>query len=118
MKHPKISLIAKTLSHETSLEDSKHENSLSPKPFEGGPISKEPRDKEFLTPKMLVEDPSCPFSEKALRFHIWRSGVNGLAPAIFRIGKKILIKRTEWIRWIEGHSQQKKGGRDNDRKTS
>ena len=118
MKNPKTSLIAKTLSHETSLEDSKHKNSLSPTPSEEGLALKAHRDKEFLTPKMLVEDPSCPFSEKALRFHIWRSGVNGLAPAIFRIGKKILIKRTEWIRWIEGHSQQKRGGRGNDRKTS
>ena len=65
-------------------------------------------NKEFLTVKMLLDDPSCPFSEKALRFHIWKSGVNGLAPAIFRIGKKILIKRAEWIKWLEGHAQQKK----------
>jgi len=109
MKHSKISLIAKTLSHETLLEDPKHGNSLSPKPFEECPTAKAPRDKEFLTLKMLVEDPSCPFSEKALRFHIWRSGVNGLAPAIFRIGRKILIKRSGWLRWLESHAQQKKG---------
>ena len=68
-----------------------------------------PKEKEFLTIPMLVADPTCPFSEKALRFHVWRSGVNGLAPAIFRIGRKILIKRSEWIKWLEGHAQQKKG---------
>ncbi len=27
-------------------------------------------NKEFLTVKVLLDDPSCPFSEKALRFHI------------------------------------------------
>lgn len=64
--------------------------------------------KEFLTPKMLVNDPTCPFSEKALRFHIWRSGINGLAPAIYRVGKKILIKRSEWLKWLESHAQKKK----------
>ena len=32
-----------------------------------------PKDKEFLTLKMLAKDPICPFSEKALRFHVWRS---------------------------------------------
>ncbi len=66
--------------------------------------------KEYLTPKMLAEDPICPFSEKALRFHIWRSGINGLAPAIYRVGKKILIKRSEWIRWLESHAQKKRTG--------
>lgn len=71
-------------------------------------LSESSLNKEFLTVKMLLDDPSCPFSEKALRFHIWKSGVNGLAPAIFRIGKKILIKKAEWIKWLEGHAQQKK----------
>lgn len=65
-------------------------------------------NKDFLDVAMLVKDPICPFSEKAVRFHIWKSGVNGLAPAIFRIGKKILVKRSEWVKWIESHAQQKK----------
>ena len=72
-------------------------------------LSEASLNKEFLTVKMLLDDPSCPFSEKALRFHIWKSGVNGLAPAIFRSGKKSLIKKAEWIKWLEGHAQQKKG---------
>ena len=65
-------------------------------------------NKELLTVPMLAQDPMCPFSEKAIRFYIWRSGVNGLAPAIIRIGKKVLIKRSEWLKWIEAHSQQKR----------
>lgn len=64
-----------------------------------------PLPKEFLDISMLVKDLCCPFSEKAVRFHIRKSGINGLAPAIFRIGKKILVKRSEWIKWIESHSQ-------------
>lgn len=75
----------------------------------GKTIPEAPQGKEYLTLKMLVEDPICPFSEKAVRFHVWKSGVNGLAPAIFRIGKKILVKRSEWIKWLESHAQQKKG---------
>lgn len=72
-------------------------------------LSESAMNKEFLTVKMLLDDPSCPFSEKALRFHIGKSGVNGLAPEIFRIGKKFLIKKSLWIIWLENHAQQKKG---------
>jgi hypothetical protein len=63
--------------------------------------------KEFLDIKSLVRDPMCPLSEKAVRFHVWRSGVNGLAPAVYRIGRKILIKRSEWVKWLESHAQKK-----------
>ena len=60
-------------------------------PFMDKTLTETAKNKEFLTPKMLIEDPTCPFSEKALRFHIWRSGVNGLAPAIFRVGSLFLV---------------------------
>ena len=65
-------------------------------------------DKEFLDVKMLVEDPVCPFTERAVRFHIWKAGINGLAPAIYRVGRKILVKRSEWVKWLESHAQKKK----------
>lgn len=65
-------------------------------------------NKIYLSIKELATDETCPFSEKALRWHIWRSGVNGLAPAIYRIGKKILIKKSEWVKWLESHAQKKR----------
>jgi hypothetical protein len=63
--------------------------------------------KEILTVKMLLSDPSCPFSEKALRYHIWKSGINGLSKAIIRIGRRVLIKKSEWIHWLDSHAQNK-----------
>lgn len=65
------------------------------------------QEKDFLTVKMLSKDPSCPFTERALRCYIWRAKKNGLERAIYRIGDRVFIKRSEWIKWIESHSPMK-----------
>ena len=44
------------------------------------------KPKDFMDPSQLVKDSCCPFSKRALYWHIWRSGINGLAPAIYRVG--------------------------------
>lgn len=41
------------------------------------------KPKDFMDPAQLVKDPYCPFSKRALYWHICRSGINGLAPAIY-----------------------------------
>ncbi len=49
------------------------------------------KPKDFMDPSQLVKDSCCPFSKRALYWHIWRSGINGLAPAsdeVQRIVKK------------------------------
>jgi hypothetical protein len=107
MRNQEIPSIGITQPHETLQKEVQDKNFV---PINENYAQVALENKDFMTVNMLVRDPSCPFSEKALRFHIWRSGVNGLAPAIFRIGRKILIKRAEWIKWIESHAQQKKRG--------
>ena len=53
-------------------------------------------------------------SQPAIRDHIWRSverersdgtvlPANGLAPAIFKIGRKVLIDLDAYLDWLEDH---------------
>ena len=53
-------------------------------------------------------------SEPAIRDHVWRSKErvrsdgtvlpkNGLAPAIFKIGRKVLIDFDAYLNWLEEH---------------
>jgi hypothetical protein len=35
--------------------------------------------KDFMDASQLVKDSCCPFSKRALYWHIWRAGINGLA---------------------------------------
>jgi hypothetical protein len=41
------------------------------------------KPKDFMDPAQLIKDPCCPFSKRALYWHIWRAGINRLAPAIY-----------------------------------
>lgn len=65
----------------------------------------EERPKDFLDPNQLVRDPCCPFSKRSRYWHIWRSGVNRLAPAIYRVGRKIIISRSAFIKWLTSHQK-------------
>ena len=68
------------------------------------------KPKDFLSPLQLLKDRCCPFSRSSLYWHIAKSETNGLAPAIYRIGKKVIISRSEFIKWIVSH--QAKDRRD------
>jgi len=65
----------------------------------------EEQHKEYMTPAQLVKDPCCPFTKRALYWHIWRAGINGLAPAIYRVGRKIIISRSSFISWLTSHQK-------------
>ena len=41
------------------------------------------------------------FSESALRALIFKSDQNGLAPAIIRVGRKVLMDDDKFIRWLK-----------------
>lgn len=70
---------------------------------------------QFCTVAQLAADPLLPgIKESNMRAWIFQAeerdgsgGVqmpgNGLAPAIIRIGRKVLIDRREFIRWLENH---------------
>jgi hypothetical protein len=45
------------------------------------------------------------FTENSLRWHLFNRGTNGLAPAVMKIGKKILIDDEKFTTWIDSHGQ-------------
>jgi hypothetical protein len=64
------------------------------------------KPKDFMAPSQLIKDSCCPFSKRALYWHIWRAGINGLAPAIYRIGRKVIISRSGFIDWLTSHQRK------------
>lgn len=61
---------------------------------------------QYLTVKqMAARHPA--FSESSLRYHIFHEEANGLAKAIRRVGRKILINENLFLNWLES---QAKGG--------
>ncbi len=58
--------------------------------------------KNLRTVPQMVEE--CPaFSEAALRKLILRAPLNGLEPAIVRLGRRVLIDYAQFNQWIEGN---------------
>ena len=48
----------------------------------------------------------CPaFSEAALRKMILRASVNGLEPALVRLGRRVLIDRERFNEWLSQHQE-------------
>lgn len=66
--------------------------------FSGGAISccvrsyiSTDKPKDFMDPNQLVKYPCCPFSKRALYWHIWRSGINGLAQQFIEWEEKLSL---------------------------
>ncbi|MBN2479720.1 MAG: hypothetical protein JXA94_05785 [Parachlamydiales bacterium] len=59
----------------------------------------------YCTVKQIASDPSFCFTIPMLRYYILHAHQNGLASAIRRIGKKVLIRRDLFISWIEKQSR-------------
>lgn len=55
----------------------------------------------YLTRRNIAESPKYPFTLNAISLHIFKAKKNGLDKAIFRIGKKILIREDLFIEWLE-----------------
>lgn len=60
----------------------------------------------YCTVRQLADDPALGFTIPMLRHYILHSHKNGLAPAIRRIGRKILIRKDLFIDWIESKQLQ------------
>jgi hypothetical protein len=61
-------------------------------------------DPQYKTVKEIAEDPSFCFTLPMLRYYVLHSHSNGLAFALRRIGRKILIRRDLFVEWIEKQS--------------
>ena len=57
---------------------------------------------EYLTVKQMAQRFPA-FSEASLRFHIFHEKTNGLANAIRRVGRKILINESLFLEWVDSH---------------
>ncbi|MBK9586519.1 MAG: hypothetical protein KA176_01270 [Alphaproteobacteria bacterium] len=55
---------------------------------------------DYLTVKQVAQKHPA-FSEASIRFHIFHEKTNGLARAIRRVGRKILINEAQFLEWIE-----------------
>lgn len=63
-------------------------------------------NQSYCTIKQIADDPTFCFSVPMLRYYILHSHKNGLAPALRRVGRKIIIRRDLFIEWIEKQSRR------------
>lgn len=63
-----------------------------------------PRSPRLLTVKQVTEAFPA-FSEGSLRWWLFHRKTNGLAKAVRKIGKKILLDEELFLRWVEDHSE-------------
>jgi hypothetical protein len=59
-----------------------------------------------VTVKQIAADPSFCFTIPMLRYYVLHAHKNGLAKAIRKIGRKILIRRDLFIEWLEMQSNK------------
>lgn len=64
------------------------------------------RDESYCTLKQIVDDPIFCFTMPMLRYYVLNAHKNGLARALRRIGRKVLIRRDLFIDWIEEQSSR------------
>lgn len=57
----------------------------------------------YLTVRQMAEKHPA-FSEASLRYHIFHEKQNGLAEAIRRVGRKILINENLFFEWVESQN--------------
>lgn len=68
-------------------------------------MSEASKDEKYCTIKQIANDPVFCFTVPMLRYYVLHAHSNGLAPAIRRLGRKVLIRRDLFIRWIETKQQ-------------
>lgn len=61
------------------------------------------KPKDYMSVQDLLKEPYCPFSRGSLYALIRRGKKNGLSSATFKVGRKIIISRAGFIRWLASH---------------
>ena len=64
-------------------------------------------DHIYCTVKQIANDPSFCFTVPMLRYYVLHAHKNGLAKALRKIGRKILIRRDLFIEWLEKQSNKR-----------
>lgn len=65
------------------------------------------RGELYCTLNQIADDPTFCFTVPMLRYYILHAHKNGLARAVRRIGRKVLIRRDLFIEWIENQAQKR-----------
>ncbi len=63
-------------------------------------------DQTYCTVKQIASDPTFCFTVPMLRYYILHAHKNGLASALRRVGKKVLIRRDLFITWLEKQARR------------
>jgi hypothetical protein len=63
------------------------------------------KDESYCTVKQIADDHTFCFTVPMLRYYILHAHKNGLAPAIRRLGRKVLLRRDLFVKWLENHSR-------------
>ena len=61
---------------------------------------------QYCTVQQIVDDRLFCFTESMLRYYILHAHKNGLAKALRRIGRKVLIRRDLLITWLEKQTRK------------
>jgi hypothetical protein len=64
-------------------------------------------DESYCTVKQIASDPTFCFTVPMLRYYILYAHRNGLAKALRKVGRKVLIRRDLFIDWIEKQSNKR-----------
>lgn len=63
-------------------------------------------DESYCTVKQIAKDPTFCFTVPMLRYYILHGHSNGLAKALRRVGRKVLIRRDLFIEWLEKQTRR------------
>ncbi len=64
------------------------------------------REESYCTIKQIANDPSFCFTVPMLRYYVLHAHRNGLSKAIRRVGRKVLIRRDQFIEWLEKQTRR------------
>ncbi|CCB87140.1 hypothetical protein [Parachlamydia acanthamoebae] len=64
------------------------------------------RDESYCTIKQIANDPTFCFTVPMLRYYVLHAHRNGLSKAIRRVGRKVLIRRDQFIEWLEKQTRR------------
>jgi len=68
-------------------------------------IAEQPQTRSLLTVRQFSQKYPA-FPEGGLRYQIFHAGQNGLAKALRRIGRKVLIDESAYFRWVDAQNGQ------------
>lgn len=70
-------------------------------------VQEEYEKKQYLSIQQIIELKEYPFSEGQMRHHMLFRKKNGLYKAVFKIGKRVYLRRDLFDKWIESYFCEK-----------